>query len=62
MEVLKFIGGILFFIYGLPVILSLICDVCTWISNKISGTKNTNKYTYYSDILNESKAFMYSRR
>ena len=62
MEVLKIIGGILFFIYGLPFLIILVCDTCTWISSKISGTKSNNKCNYYTNILNESKAFMYSRR
>jgi len=61
-ELLKIVGGMLFFIYGLPALIVLICATCTWILDKIPGTKGSDKHTYSTDLLDESKAFMYGRR
>jgi hypothetical protein len=59
MEMLKFIGGVLFFIYGLPILLSAMCDLSSWISG---DKKQDDQDNYYANILDESKAFMYKRR
>jgi hypothetical protein len=57
--VLKFVGGILFFIYGLPVIIETVCDLSSWVSG---DTKQEDQCDYYTNIYNESEKFMYGRR
>ena len=58
----KIFVGLLFFVYGLPVIISIICAILSWIENRISGKKVSDQEEYYKSLVEESNKFMYGRR
>lgn len=61
-EIAKFIGGLIFFIYGLPFVINFLCSIISKVNYILTGKETSYESNESKKLLEESYKFMNTRR